>query len=302
VTFSGESGLLSIAFAPDHAQSGLVYAFYSERGGVGDTRIAEFRRDAGDPDVVDPTSERLVLTVPQPAADHKGGMLQFGPDGYLYASIGDGDPGVVNPPGIFAQRLDLLLGTILRIDPRGGDPYSVPPDNPFVTTAQARPEIWAYGLRNPWRFWIDHLTGAMFIADVGSTAREEVDVVPRGESGQNFGWPCFEGTAALDAPPVMCNRPVAPLLDFPRAEGVCAIIGGVVTRDARIPALAGRYLYGDLCTGRITAVEIRDGAVSRSDVLDLVVPGLSSFGVDASGRVYVTSVGGAVLRLDPRAT
>jgi len=299
VTFSGESGLLSIAFAPDYAQSGLVYAFYSERGGVGDTRIAEFRRHPSDPDLVDPTSERLLLTIPQPAADHKGGMLQFGLDGYLYASVGDGDPGVVNPPGIFAQRLDLLLGTIVRIDPRGGDPYTVPADNPFVGSSGARPEIWAYGLRNPWRFWIDPVTGAMFIADVGSTAREEVNVVPRGQSGQNFGWPCFEGTAQLDSPPVTCDRPVPPLFDFPRADGVCAIIGGVVVRDARIPALVGRYLYGDLCTGRITAVELQVGSVARSDVLDVEVRGLSSFGVDASGRVYATSVGGSVFRFDP---
>jgi len=300
VTSTGESGLLSIAFAPDYGQSGLFYAFYNLPGGFGDIRISEFRRDPFDPDVADPSYERPLLTIPKPYENHNGGMLQFGPDGYLYASVGDGDPGVLNPPGFFAQRLDDLLGSILRIDPRGGDPYAIPADNPLLAAEGARPEIWAYGLRNPWRFWIDHSTGIMFIADVGSTAREEVNVVPPGRSGENFGWPCFEGTAPLDAPPVMCNRAVPPLLDFPRAGGVCAIIGGVVARDPRIPALAGRYLYGDLCTGRITAVELIEGAVRRTDVLEASVPGLSSFGVDGSGRIFVTSVGGSVLRVDPR--
>ena len=300
VMFSGESGLLSIAFAPDYAESGLVYAFYNQRGGFGDIRIAEFRRDASDPDIVDPSSERVVLTIPKPADDHNGGMLQFGPDGYLYASVGDGDPGVLNPPGIFAQRLDLLLGAILRIDPRGGDPYAVPPYNPFVGSSDARPEIWAYGLRNPWRFWIDHETGAMFIADVGITAREEINVAAPGRSGQNYGWPCFEGTVRLESPPVTCQDPVPPLLDFARSDGVCAIIGGVVAHDARIAALAGRYLYGDLCTGRITVVQIRNGEVVHSDVLDVLVRGLSSFGVDGSRRIYATAVGGEVFRLDPR--
>jgi glucose/arabinose dehydrogenase len=300
VKFSGESGLLSIAFAPDYAQSGLVYAFYNQRGGFGDIRIAEFRRDASDPDVLEPSSERVLLTIPEPADDHNGGMLQFGPDGYLYASVGDGDPGVLNPPGIFAQRLDLLLGTILRIDPRGGDPYAIPPDNPFAGSSDARPEIWAYGLRNPWRFWIDHETGAMFIADVGSTAREEINLAAAGRSGQNYGWPCFEGTIQLESPPVTCQDPVPPLLDFARSDGVCAVIGGLVARDARIAALAGRYLYGDLCTGKITAVQIRNGEVVRSDALDLLVRGLSSFGVDGSRRIYATAVGGEVFRLDPR--
>ena len=301
VMFAGESGLLSIAFAPDYPSSGLLYAFFNQRGGFGDSRIAEFRRDGADPDVVNPSSERTLLTIPQPADDHNGGMLQFGPEGYLYASVGDGDPGVLNPPGIFAQRLDLLLGTIVRIDPRGRDPYRVPEDNPFTGISGARPEIWAYGLRNPWRFWIDHESKLMFIADVGSTAREEIDVVPPGTSGQNFGWPCFEGTVQLDAPPVSCDGPVPPLLDFPRTDGVCAVIGGVVARDARISALAGRYLYGDLCTGRITAVGVDGVRVVQVDVLsNVVVRGLSSFGVDGHGRIYATSAAGSVFRLDPR--
>ena len=261
VTSSGESGLLSIAFAPDYAQSGRLYAFYNTRtGAYGDIRIAEFRRST-DPDVVDPSSERPLVTIVKPYENHNGGMLQFGPDGYLYASVGDGDPGVLHAAGFFAQRLDSLLGSIIRIDPRSGDPYRVPADNPFVGRADARPEIWAYGLRNPWRFWIDDVTGSLVVTDVGSTSREEVNVVPRGQSGLNFGWPCFEGTLVFDAT-TTCAGAMPPALELPRSDDVCAIIGGVVARDARIPALAGRYLFGDLCSGRITALTL-DGATRR---------------------------------------
>jgi glucose/arabinose dehydrogenase len=298
VTSSGESGLLSIAFAPDYATSGLLYAFLNLPGGYGDTRIAEFRRHPDDPNRTDPNHERALLTIPKPYENHNGGMLQFGPDGFLYASFGDGDPGVVNPPGFFAQRLDSLLGRLIRIDPRSGDPYTVPGDNPFVGFEGARPETWAYGLRNPWRFWIDHETGTMFVPDVGSTSREEVNVVAPGRSGLNFGWPCFEGTLVFDTT-ATCDLPVAPLIEFPRDNGVCAIIGGVVVRDSRIRALGGRYLYGDLCSGKITAVAISGGRVTSSVELDVEVPGLSSFGVDGAGRVYVTAIGGEVARLDP---
>ncbi|MGH3133410.1 MAG: PQQ-dependent sugar dehydrogenase, partial [Gaiellaceae bacterium] len=212
VTPTGESGLLSIAFAPDYSESGLLYAFYNARSGFGDIRIAEFRRDPTNPDLVEPGDGRTLLTIPKPYENHNGGMLQFGPDRYLYASVGDGDPGVLNPPGFFSQRLDVLLGGILRIDPGGGDPYAVPADNPFVGVEGARPERWAYGLRNPWRFWIDHQTRTMFIADVGSTSREEVDLVPLEVSGVNLGWPCFEGTVRFDET-TACDRPIAPLFD-----------------------------------------------------------------------------------------
>ncbi len=298
-TTTGESGLLSIAFAPDYPQSGLVYAFYNLRGGYGDIRIAEFERNAADGDVVEPSSERALLTIPKPYENHNGGMLQFGPDGDLYISVGDGDPGVLNPAGYFAQRLDSLLGSILRIDPRAGDPYAVPLDNPFLAVAGARPEIWAYGLRNPWRFWIDYETRSMIISDVGSTSREELNLVRPSESGLNFGWPCFEGTLVFDST-TSCSNPVPPVLEFPRANGVCAIIAGVVARDPRIPALAGRFLYGDLCSGKITAVAIEAGHVTATDDLGLVVPALTSFGVDGVGRVYATSAEGDVFRLDPK--
>jgi glucose/arabinose dehydrogenase len=302
VTARGEAGLLSIAFAPDFERSGLLYAFYNARQGpYGDIRIAEFRRASFDPDIAELSSQRVLLTIPKPYENHNGGMLQFGTDGYLYASVGDGDPGVLNPAGFFAQHLDSLLGRILRIDPRGREPYAIPSDNPFVQTPGARPETWAYGLRNPWRFWIDRVTGEMIIADVGSTSREELDLVTPGTSGQNFGWPCFEGTVVFDAT-ATCERPTPPVLEFPRDNGLCAIIGGVVVRDPRIPALQGRYLYGEFCAGAITAVALEKGRVAGSDPVGLIVPGLTSFGEDGVARVYVTSVGGDVYRIDPNAT
>ncbi len=300
VTMRGESGLLSIAFSPDYATNGLVYAFYNVRQGeYGDIRISEFRRSEGDANALDPASERGLVTIPKPYENHNGGMLQFGPDGYLYASVGDGDPGALHPAGFFAQRLDSLLGTVLRIDPAAGTPYGIPADNPFLGNQGARPEIWAYGLRNPWRFWIDADTRQLIIGDVGSTSREEVDVVGIDDPGANFGWPCFEGSLEFDASAV-CDRPVGPALEIPRTGDVCAIIGGVVVRDPRLPALAGRYLYGDLCAGTIAALLVEDGSAGSPDDLGLVVPGLTSFGVDGSRRVYATSAGGSVYRLDPR--
>ncbi len=298
VTASGESGLLSIAFAPDHARSGLVYAFFNQRTGYGDIRISEFRRHANDSEVVDPSTERRLLTIPKPYENHNGGMLQFGPDGFLYVSVGDGDPGVLNPAGFFAQRPDSLLGRILRIDPRRGDPYAIPPGNPYVGSSGARPETWSYGLRNPWRFWIDGVTGSLVVSDVGSTSREEVNVIPSGQSGLNFGWPCFEGSLVFDAT-ATCLRPVRPAHEFARDGAVCAIIGGVVVRDARLPQLTGRYVFGDLCSGRITALSLQGGAASDPADLGVSVPGLTSFGVDGSGRVYATAASGEVYRLDP---
>lgn len=299
VKLSSEPGLLAIAFAPDYAKSGLFYVFYNSTAGNGDIHITEFRRHPTDPNRADRYSERILLTITKPWENHNGGMLQFGPDGYLYASVGDGDSGVLNPPGFFAQRRDELLGNILRIDPRDGDPYAVPEDNPFVDLDGVRPEIWAYGLRNPWRFWIDSETGSMFVADAGRERREEVDLLLRGKSGVNFGWPCFEGSLEFDLT-ATCDGAVPPLLDYPREGDACAVIGGVVARDRRIPALAGRYLYGDFCAGKITAITVDNGRIATSGDLGLVVPELASFGVDGSGRTYVMSLRGEVFRIDPK--
>jgi glucose/arabinose dehydrogenase len=293
-----EPGLLALAFPPDYGASGTFYVVYNARSGNGDLRLSEFHRHQTDPDRADPYSERVLLTITKPWENHNGGMLQFGPDGYLYWSVGDGDSGLFNPPGFYAQRRDDLLGNILRIDPRG-KPYAVPADNPFVGVDGVRPEIWAYGLRNPWRFWIDAETGAMYIGDAGNARREEVDLVPRGRSGLNFGWPCFEGTLAFDEKAV-CDSPVPPLLEYPREGDACAVIGGVVVRDRRLADLVDRYLYSDFCSGKITAIVVDNGQVTSSGDLGLVVPQLTSFGVDALDRVYVLSLTGEVYRLDPK--
>jgi glucose/arabinose dehydrogenase len=299
VDFSSEPGLLGLAFAPDYATSGLAYVIYNSRSGNGDLVLAEYHVSKTDPNALDPYTWRTVLTIVKPWENHNGGMLQFGPDGDLYISVGDGDSGVLDPPGRFAQTRDDLLGDILRIDPRGGDPYSVPVDNPFVGVDGVRPEIWAYGLRNPWRFWIDSATGDTFIGDAGEGAREEIDLIPNGTSGQNFGWPCFEGTVPFDAT-AQCADPVPPLIDIPHSPTVCAVIGGVVVHDPGIPALDGRYLYGDFCGGQVMAAQIDGTAVTDTTDLGLVVPELTSFGVDGGGRVYLTAVDGSVYRLDPR--
>ena len=298
VKLTSEPGLLSIAFAPDYATSGLFYAFYNTRAGNGDIRISEFRRHPTDPDLADRYTERVLLTVVKPWENHNGGMLQFGPDGDLYASIGDGDSGVLNPPGYYAQRRDSLLGTIIRIEPRG-EPYGIPDDNPYVDSDDTLPEIWAYGLRNPWRFWIDHATQSLFVGDAGNSQREEVDLIPLSRPGSNLGWPCFEGTAPFDAE-ATCDGAVPPLLEYAPGGDTCAIVGGVVVRDERVPELAGRYVYGDFCSGKVTVVGLENETVSTSGDLGVVVPQLTSFGVDALERVYVTSLTGDVYRLDPK--
>ncbi len=293
-----ETGLLGLAFAPDYATSGLFYVFYNQHKGNGDSTLVEMRVSAANRNVADVSTARTLFEIVKPWENHNGGMLQFGPDGYLYASIGDGDSGARNRPGAFAQSRDELLGDILRIDPRSGSPYRVPDDNPFVGQPDVRPEIWAYGLRNPWRFWIDAPTRTMLIGDVGLGAAEEIDVIPAGAKGLNFGWPCFEGRTRFDAA-AQCVDPVAPLLTVGHDGGACSIIGGVVSHDRRLPALERRYLYGDFCSGHVTSIVVAGRRVADRDGLGVTVPQLSSFGVDGLGRVYVTSTAGGVYRLDP---
>jgi glucose/arabinose dehydrogenase len=300
VQYANETGLLGLAFGPDYATSGLFYVFFNRHEGNGNLYLEEFHRSASDPDRADPDSARVVLEIVKPWENHNAGMLQFGPDGLLYVAVGDGDSGVLNPPGAFAQTLDDLLGNILRIDPRqnGDQPYTVPESNPFVGVAGARPEIWAYGLRNPWRFWVDPKTGDLYLGDVGEGTREEIDYMPAGKSGFNFGWPCFEGTVVFD-PTATCTGAVPPLYDYNHNTDLCAVIGGVVLHDPRLASLDGFYLYSDLCEGELRALKVTGGVVVEQRDLKLNVPGIDSFGVDALGRVYAVSVNGAVDRIDP---
>ena len=294
-TTDGERGLLSIAFAPDYAQSGLVYSYSTAPNG--DISIDEFHA-APDADRVDAGSRRLVLSIPHPESNHNGGQLQFGPDGLLYAGVGDG--GSEGDPNRYGQNLGVLYGKLLRIDPRasGGRPYTVPDSNPFVGRSGVRPEIYAYGLRNPWRFSFDRSTGAITIGDVGQGAIEEIDHEPRdGAAGVNFGWSAFEGRSRYNGG--SAPDAVPPVIQHTHADGWCSIVGGYVMRDASVPALLGRYVYGDLCQPRLYAARLRSHSASDRR-LGLTVPELVSFGEDAAGHVYAVSLNGPVYRIDAR--
>jgi glucose/arabinose dehydrogenase len=290
VTAGGEQGLLGLAFSPDGR---YLYLHYTDEDG--DHQIAELAmRDRQ----ADPGSQRSLLRIDDPYGNHNGGQLAFGPDGLLYIAFGDGGGG--GDPLGSGQSLDTLLGKILRIDPRpsGGRPYRVPADNPFVGRDGARPEIWDYGLRNPWRFSFDAATRDLWIGDVGQNAYEEVNFEPAGSGGRNYGWNRREGLHAYNGG----ERPdgaVDPVIEYGREGGACTVIGGFVYRGRRIPGLQGAYLYGDYCAGWVRAARTRDGEVLEQRDLGLEVPGLSSFGADAAGELYALSLGGDVLRIAP---
>jgi glucose/arabinose dehydrogenase len=291
-----EPGLLGLAFAPDYATTGDFYVDYNQRKGDGDLAIVEYTDVGTRP--VDPNSGRMVLEIVKPYENHNGGMLEFGRDGDLYISVGDGDSGVNVPPGYYSQDLGSLLGKILRIDPHpaNGQPYTIPAGNPFATTAGARPEIWAYGFRNPWRYDIDSASGDMLIGDVGEGKEEELDLIPAGTSGQNFGFPCLEGTEVFN-PTAICDKPVAPAAEFAHDGATCATVGGVYMHDPRIPSLDDDFLTADLCDGDVESSP--RGAAMTFAPIGVHVDQPTSFGVDALGRVYVCSLLGPVFRIDP---
>jgi glucose/arabinose dehydrogenase len=296
VTAGGEQGLLSMAFAPDYGRTGLFYVYFTDRGG--NQRVQEFRRSTGSPNRADRSTRRQLLLMDDPYPNHNGGLLLFGPDGLLY--IGTGDGGSAGDPENRAQNLDSLLGKILRIDPRvqGSSPYRSPGSNPFVGRG-GRDEIYSYGLRNPWRFSFDR-NGSLYIGDVGQNAFEEIDYVRRGGArGRNFGWSCFEGRSRFDDSR-SCPGAVPPILTYGRSGGACSVTGGVVVRDPQLPALAGRYVYGDYCVGRLRSFRVRGRRATEDRSLNLRVQELSSFGEDARGRVYATSLSGPVYRLRSR--
>jgi glucose/arabinose dehydrogenase len=297
VSCCGEQGLLSIAFAPDYRRSGLVYVDYTDR--AGDTRVVEYRRSASNPLAVDPGSRRVVIRVDQPFPNHNGGLVLFGPDDLLYVGLGDG--GSEGDPDRTSEDLGSLLGKILRIDPRagGGRPYSVPGSNPFVDRPGARPEIYSYGLRNPWRFSFDRLTEALSIGDVGGSRFEEIDLVPRGAgAGVDFGWSAYEGFARFNEDQKAPDA-VSPVLTYSHDVG-CSVTGGYVVRDRSLRSLYGRYLYGDYCAGELRSFPAVPGRRATDDrALGVEVPSLSSFGEDDAGHIYATSLDGPVYRLVP---
>jgi Glucose / Sorbosone dehydrogenase len=310
---SRSGGLLSIAFPPNYSSTGRFYGYYTDSTGI---RVAEFRRSSK-PDRAQAGSPRVLLTQPRPTGDHFGGQLQFGPDGLLYIAIGDGQDAATDAEGaaVDAQNLGSWWGKLLRINPLASkrSAYQVPADNPFAGTPGAKPEIWAYGLRNPWRFSFDRLTGDLAIADVGQSQVDEVDWTPNANNrgrGANFGWNCLEGTQPFESAPASCPinwpvNPVPPVLEKQHpatlVDGWCSysITGGYVVRDPSLPSLNGRYLYGDFCTGELRSAQLATPNAT-SDVatgISLPTTSLASFGEDASGHVYVVSLAGAVYRV-----
>ncbi len=287
----GEQGLLSLAFAPDYQKSRRFYVAYTIPGN--DLRVAQYRRSGRNANAADRASGRTVITVAHKFTNHNGGQLQFGPDGDLYVGVGDG--GSEDDPENLGQNTAVLDGKILRIVPRAGGGYSVPSSNPFVGRAGHRPEIWAYGLRNPWRFSFDRLTGALAIGDVGQDKEEEIDYARRGHSaGANYGWSVFEGDQRFK--PGSAPGAVFPVLVKLHSDGYCAIIGGYVVRDKSLGSLYGRYLYGDLCQPGIRSAKLGGGHATGDRATGLSVSQLASFGQDSAGRVYAVSLAGPVYR------
>lgn len=276
-----EMGLLGLAFHPNYAQNGFFYVNYTGSGG--NTFISRFQANG---DNVDPNSEVILLKVDQPFPNHNGGVLTFGPDGYLYAGLGDG--GAAGDPFGNGQSLDTLLGKILRIDVDSAEPYGIPPDNPFGD------EIWAYGLRNPWRISFDRNTGDLYIGDVGQNAWEEIDFIEAGSpGGENFGWDYREGAHDFEG-----NGPdglIDPIAEYSHPEGGCSVTGGFVYRGS-MPEWNGIYLYGDYCTGLIWGL-IRSGDSWQKQLLFQVNQRITSFGQDESGELYFLSDGGEIFKL-----
>ena len=301
VSRGGEQGLLSLAFDPNYASNGRVYASFTNT--AGDTRIVRYVVSA-DPDVVNQTAADTILAVDQPFSNHNGGLIAFGPDGYLHVGLGDGGSG--GDPQGNGQSLGTLLGKILRIDVSGAgsrEPYAVPPDNPFVGTAGARGEIWAYGLRNPWRFSFDRVTGDLYIGDVGQNAWEEVDVAEAADGrgrGVNYGWNVMEGTHCYNASTCSRTGLVLPVVEYDHGDG-CSVTGGYVYRGAAVPDLAGVYFYADYCEGWIRSFRYAGGgATDERDWTAALAAGgpISSFGEDGVGEMYVVVHGGRVWRIE----
>jgi len=292
----GERGLLGLAFPPDYATSGHFYVYYTDPRG--ESTLSRFSVTPGNPDRADPTSEEVLLTQEQPYSNHNGGQIAFGPDGYLYLGLGDGGSG--GDPQGNGQNLGVLLGKLLRLDVSGDEGYKVPPSNPFVATAGARSEIWAYGLRNPWRFSFDRETGDLYIADVGQDAFEEVDFQPAdSKGGENYGWNIMEATHCYAASTCDQTGLTLPIIEYPHGpQWGTSISGGYLYRGEAVPALVGRYVFADFTSGRVWSASREDGW----EMKPLFETGfnVSTFGEDAEGELYVADyTSGLIYRVGP---
>ena len=296
VSSGGERGLLSIAFHPRYATNGYLYANYTDL--VGDTRIERYSVSAASRDAADPASAQLVLSVAQPFANHNGGLVVFGPDGMLYVGLGDGGSG--GDPQNNGQSSATLLGKVLRLDVDGGTPYAIPAGNPFIGQAGARPEIWALGLRNPWRFAFDRVAGLLYVADVGQNAWEEITVVAANRPGVNYGWRILEGSSCYAEATCNAQGLERPAVEYSHDEG-CSVTGGAPYRGSAIPGLAGHYFYSDYCTAFLRSFRYENGRAVDPRSWDVgPLKSVLSFGEDAAGELYVLSGEGRVYRLEAR--
>ena len=286
-----EQGLLGLAFHPGYAENGYFFVNYTDKNG--DTHIARFSVTLENPDLADPGSEKPLIFVAQPYPNHNGGSTVFGPDGNLYLGLGDGGAG--GDPQGNGQSPQTLLGKILRIDVDSGDLYAIPADNPFANGG-GLPEIWAYGLRNPWRFSFDRLTGDMYIGDVGQNKFEEIDFLPAGSSpGANFGWDYREGFHRFEGVS-LGNDLVEPVAEYDHSQG-CSVTGGVVYRGVNLPEWQGVYLYGDYCSGSVWGLLRNPDGIWQNALLFETGTHVSSFGLDEGGEVYLVDYSGNVFRL-----
>jgi glucose/arabinose dehydrogenase len=292
VLSGGERGLLSVAFHPQYATNHFFYVYFTTQTN-GDIRIERFTATAN-PEVADPASTKLILTTPHSTfSNHNGGLLTFGPDGMLYAGLGDGGGG--GDPLGNGQNFNALLASLLRLDVDHGDPYAIPADNPFVGQANERGELWAKGLRNPWRYAFDPPTGNLYIADVGQDLHEEVDVQPATSGGLNYGWNVMEGASCYNATTCTQTGFKLPVIDYGH-NPACSITGGYVYRGSAIPGIVGHYFYSDFCAGFLRSFRYSNGAAVDQKDWGLTMSNVTSFGVDSGGELYVLS-GNIILKI-----
>ena len=295
VLSGGERGLLSVAFHPQYATNHYFYVYFTTQTN-GDIRIERFTTTAN-AEVADPNSSKLIITIPHSQfSNHNGGLVSFGPDGMLYAGVGDG--GSAGDPNGNGQNFNSLLASLLRLDVDHGDPYAIPADNPFVNQTGKRGEVWAKGLRNPWRYAFDAPTGMLYIADVGQDAHEEVDATATNRGGLNYGWNTMEGLSCY-SPASGCNQTglEQPVIDYAHSQG-CSITGGYVYRGSDIPDIRGHYFYSDYCTGFLKSLRYSNGAAVDQKDWGLTNTSVTSFGVDFAGELYMIS-GNTILKLAP---
>jgi glucose/arabinose dehydrogenase len=294
VKSGGEQGLLSMAFHPDFRNNGWFYVNFTDN--QGDTHVERFGLTRN-PDVANRATARLVLRIDQPYANHNGGLVMFGPDGMLYVGMGDGGSG--GDPHGNGQNPRALLGKLLRINVSRGEPYTIPVGNPYANGSGGAPEVWAIGMRNPWRFAFDRAEGTLYIADVGQNKIEEIDVVPASRAGINYGWNLMEGEDCYRHD--NCNRSglQIPTLTYDHSGGACTVIGGFVYRGRRIPSIVGHYFYSDYCAGWLRSFRYSNGAATaRRDWKIQDIGNVVSFGEDSAGEIYIVAENGRIFRFD----